>query len=174
MKLGDQLPPFNLMGVDGNVHSPDNYSEYDAFAVVFFCNHCPYVLKYVDRILSIYAKNNDKGFNMVAINSNDPVKYSQDSFENMQKMAEEKDYKFPYVFDETQEVAKVFCAERTPEVFLFDNSRKLVYQGGIDDNCDNPHEVKEKYFENAIEAILTGAEIKVKESQAVGCSIKWK
>jgi len=103
-------------------------------AVIFSCNHCPYVKAYEDRIIELAREYQPKGIAFVLINANDPVKYPEDSFENMKKRAREKGYPFPYLWDETQEVAKAYGAERTPEVFLFDGELKLRYHGTIDDN----------------------------------------
>ena len=110
---------------------------------------------------------------VIAINPNDKDVAPDDSFEKMQARAKEKKFAFAYLYDETQEIAKAYGATRTPHVFLLDKNRVVRYIGAIDDNSEEPNAVKEKYLENAIDALLAGKEIAVKETKAVGCSIKW-
>lgn len=114
------------------------------------------------------------GFPVVAINSNDKNVQPGDDFDNMKKRAKEKKYSFPYLYDETQEVAKAFGATRTPHVYVLDQNQIVRYIGAIDDNSEDPALVKEKYVQNAVDALLAGHEVAVKETKAIGCGIKWR
>ena len=174
LKSGDKALPFNLPGVDGTNHSLREYSEKKAVALVFSCNHCPYVRAWEDRMVEVQADYASRGVQLVAINSNDAVKYPEDSFEKMKERAREKKFNFPYLRDESQEVAKAYGAERTPEVFLFDKNGTLRYHGVIDDNYDDPRAVKIRYLREALDAVLTGTQPKTTETKPVGCTIKWK
>jgi len=174
LKLGDQAPKFTLKGVDGREHSLDELKGQKGIAVIFSCNHCPYVKAYEDRMIQLAKEYQPKGITFVLINANDPVKYPEDSFENMIKRAEEKGYPFPYLWDETQEVPRAYGAERTPEVFLFDSELKLRYHGTIDDNWEDASKATKHYLRDALEALLQGQEPQVKETAPVGCTIKWK
>jgi peroxiredoxin len=174
LNLGDQAPDFSLLGIDQSSHSLGSLKGEKATAVIFSCNHCPYVKAYEERMISAANDFQGQGVNFVVINANDPVKYPDDNLENMIVRAEEKGYPFPYLQDETQEIAKSFGAERTPEVFLFDGELKLQYHGAIDDNYEDPSSVSVTYLKNAMTAIVAGQVVEVKESQPVGCTIKWK
>ena len=174
LKIGDSAPTFSLKGVDEKIHSLDELKGEKGTVVIFSCNHCPYVKAYEDRMIQLAKEYQPKGISFVLINANDPIKYPEDSFENMQKRAQEKGYPFPYLWDETQEVARAYEAERTPEVFLFDSELKLRYHGAIDDNWEDPAKVTKRYLKDALEALLAGREPEVKETAPVGCTIKWK
>jgi peroxiredoxin len=173
MKLGDGIIDFKLPGVDGKIYSLSSFEKGKPIAVIFWCNHCPYVKAWEDRIIRLGREYAGK-VQFVLINANDPTKYPEDSFENMKKRAEEKKYPFPYLFDESQEVPRAYGAQRTPEIFLFDSEWKLVYHGAPDDNWEDESKVKNHYFKNAIESLLYGKKIEVHETQPVGCTIKWK
>ncbi|MBN4049667.1 thioredoxin family protein [Bacteroidales bacterium AH-315-N07] len=174
MKRGDILPSFNLEGIDNNWYSTDDFLKKKIFCIIFSCNYCPYVLAYLDRIINIYDKYENEDFALWLINSNDPVKYPQDSFENMKEMATKKSFKFPYLFDKTQKIAKKFKAERTPEVFLFNKRKVLVYHGGIDDNWEKESKVIHSFLAEAIKKLVQEEDIVVVETPVEGCSIKWK
>jgi len=174
LKLNDQAPAFNLKGVDGKTHSLDELKGQKGIAVIFSCNHCPYVKAYEDRMIQLAKEYQPKGINFVLINANDPAKYPEDSFENMVRRAEEKGYPFPYLHDETQEVPRAYGAERTPEVFLFDSELKLRYHGTIDDNWEDASKATKHYLKDALEALLAGQEPQIQETTPVGCTIKWK
>lgn len=175
LKIGDKLPYFNLKCVDGKYYSSDELSEKSqALIVIFSCNHCPYVKAYEDRIISIqndYLKRNVK---IVAINSNDDVNYPEDSFDEMIKRSKEKNFNFLYLRDESQEIAKEFGATHTPEVFLFNKEKELIYHGKIDDNWQNPQDVKTHYLRTALDEYLSGKEVQFPETYSIGCTIKWK
>ncbi|MEJ5351982.1 MAG: thioredoxin family protein [Melioribacteraceae bacterium] len=173
LKIGSPAPNFNLPAVDGNSYSLDSFKDKEALIVIFSCNHCPYVRAYEDRIIQIQNDYKDK-LQIVAINSNDTTNYPEDSFEEMIKRAKEKNFNFPYLRDESQEVAKAYGATHTPEIFLFDKERKLAFHGKIDDNWQEPSKVKTPYLRNAIEELLANKPISVPETFTIGCTIKWK
>ncbi|MDH7605614.1 MAG: thioredoxin family protein [Melioribacter sp.] len=173
LKIGSPAPYFKLSAVDGNVYSLDSFKDKEALIVIFSCNHCPYVRAYEDRIIQIQNDYKDR-LQIVAINSNDTTNYPEDSFEEMIKRAKEKNFNFPYLRDETQEIAKAYGATHTPEIFLFDKERKLVFHGKIDDNWQEPSKVKTPYLRNAIEELLANKPISVPETFTIGCTIKWK
>lgn len=174
LKIGSEAPGFNLPGVDGKNYSLDSFKDSKALVVVFSCNHCPYVQAYEDRIIALQNDFRDKGVSVIAINSNDTVNYPEDSFDHMIERAEKKQFNFPYLRDEDQKVAEAYGATHTPETFLFDNERKLVYHGKIDDNWREPEKVVNKYLSSAINELLKGKEISVPETFSIGCTIKWK
>jgi peroxiredoxin len=174
LKIGSSLPEFDLKGIDGKNYSPDTYKDKKALVIIFSCNHCPYVQAYEDRIISIQKDYEERGVALLAINSNDETQYEEDSFQNMVKRAGEKRFNFPYLRDGDQSIAKKFDASHTPEIFLFDNKRKLAYHGKIDDNWKEPEKVISKYLRSALNELLDGKEISVPETFSIGCTIKWK
>jgi peroxiredoxin len=174
LSSGDPAIPFELPGVDGRTHTLAEYSDKAAVAVVFSCNHCPYVQAWEDRMIQIQKDYADRGFQLLAINSNDPVQYPTDSFPAMKERAAHKGFNFPYLFDESQQVAEQYGAERTPEVFLFDQGGSLRYHGAIDDNYDDPSAVSENYLRDALDAVLEDRTPATLSTPAVGCTIKWK
>ena len=174
LKIGSKIPYFKLKGVDDQVYSLDTFSNKDVLVVIFSCNHCPYVQAYEDRIKDIQSDFAEKGLAVVAINSNDDSQYPDDSFDNMKKRAKEKNFNFPYLRDEDQTLAKAFDASHTPEIFLFNKARELVYHGKIDDNWKDIKAVKSQYLRDAITELMQGEEISVPETFSIGCTIKWK
>lgn len=174
LKLKEPAPDFSLPATDGKNYSLSDFSNKKGLVVVFSCNHCPYVQAYERRMIELQSEFQIQGIQFVLINSNDDKMYDEDSFENMKLRADKIGYNFPYLRDESQEVAKAFKAAHTPEIFLFDDQRKLIYSGKIDDNWQEPEKVRTRYLRNAIEEFLAGKEISVPETYAVGCTIKWK
>ncbi len=179
IQVGDIAQSFELKNVDGKMVSLENLPKAEkGIILIFTCNHCPYSVKYEDRIIELDKKYSPKGFPVLAINSNDPISYPDDSYENMIKRHKKKKFTFPYVFDETQQVAKTYGAEKTPHVYLLqknaDGKYTVKYIGAIDDNPENSKAVKIKYVENAIEELIAGKEISTKQTKAIGCSIKWR
>lgn len=174
LKIGSIMPDFKLPAADGKKYSSKDWGDNEALIVIFSCNHCPYVQAYEERIKQIDKKYGEKNVKLFAINSNDPSKYEDDSFEGMVKRAHERNFKFPYLRDEDQTIARSYGATHTPEVFLFDKERKLIYHGKIDDNWKEPEKVQNRYLENAIDEFLSGEEISVPETYSIGCTIKWK
>ena len=171
--LGAEAPQFDLPGVDGQNHSLDSYAEADVLVLVQSCNHCPYVQAWEGRMKAIQADYADRGVVLIAVNSNDPERYPEDSFEEMGARAKREGFNFDYLWDEDQSFVRALGAERTPEVFLFDGERRLRYHGAIDDSRDDTA-VEEQYLRDAIEAVLAGDEPAISETPAVGCTVKWK
>lgn len=174
LQIGSTIPEFNLPGIDDKYYSLQSFKDRKALIIIFSCNHCPYVQAYENRIIQIQEDYSPKGVSIIAINSNDAVTYPEDSFAEMKKRAAQKKFNFIYLRDEDQSAARNFDASHTPEVFLFDEKRKLVYHGKIDDNWQNEQKVKTKYLRNALDELLSGKEISVPETYSIGCTIKWK
>lgn len=174
LKIGSTAPNFNLEDVDGKKYSLSSFSDKEALIIIFSCNHCPYVQAYEDRIKQIQEDYKNKRVTVVAVNSNEDVNYPDDSFDNMKKRANEQKFNFLYLRDEDQSVARAYDATHTPEIFLFDKERKLVFHGKIDDNWQEPKKVQNHYLKNALEELLAGKEISVPETFTIGCTIKWK
>ena len=174
LKIGTLGPAFFLPATDGMNYGPNNFTVSTALVISFTCNHCPYAQAYDDRFIALAREFMPKGISFVAINSNDAVKYPDDSFENMKKRAAEKNYPYSYLFDETQFVAKSYGAVCTPHIFVLDEKRKLAYEGRIDDNWKDPKAVKSHDLRNAIEALLAGQPVPAPNTNPMGCSIKWK
>jgi peroxiredoxin len=169
LSLGDPAPPFDLPGVDGHNHALTDYHE-QPVAVVFSCCHCPYVVAWEDRLNAVASDYAGRG-GLVAVNSN--AGYLGDSFEDMQKRAREKRFKFPFLYDETQEVARAYAAARTPEVFVFDASHSLVYHGAPDADHQDPSQ-DARYLREALDAAFTGSAPAKAATPPVGCTIKWR
>jgi len=174
LQIGDEAIAFELPGVDGRTYSLAGLAAGNkATAVIFLSNHCPYVLGWLERLKAVARDYAGQGVAFAGINANDASKYPADSFENMKKLAEEWDLPFPYLWDESQEVAAAYGAERTPEIFLFDGDMRLRYHGAPDDNRDET-QAREHYLRNALDAVLAGGDPPVRDTQPVGCTIKWK
>ncbi|ATW01646.1 thioredoxin family protein [Candidatus Legionella polyplacis] len=177
IQLGTKAYPFSLIDViSGNIISfPPNNVIINAIVLMFICNHCPYV-KHINKKLSeisLFYKN--KNINFYAINSNDIKKYPEDSPENMKKIAIKNNYSFPYLYDETQKVAKIYKATCTPDFYIFNKKLLLVYRGQFDDS--RPHnniKVTGKSIKNAIENLINGIPIDTNQKPSIGCNIKWK
>ena len=171
---GSAAPSFTLKNVSGEMVSLSDYASSKAVVVVITCNHCPYAQAYQDRLIALQKDYGDKGVQFVLINPNDDKKQPQDSYDNMQKRAREKNYPFPYLHDASQEIAKAYGATRTPEAYLIVNN-KVVYRGRIDDNTEVA-QVKQSDLRNAIEMVLAGTpdQINPSSTKAFGCTIKWR
>ena len=174
LALESRLIAFALKGTDDRVHRADDSAKAKVFGVIFHCNHCPYAQAWESRLIQVQRDYAARGVQLVLINANDPVKYPGDSFEQMQRRAQDKQYPFPYLVDETQDVAKQYGATRTPEVFLFDEKRILRYHGAPDDNYEDVNAVRQPYLRDALDALLAGTPPKIRETKPVGCTIKWK
>ncbi|MFN8416431.1 MAG: thioredoxin family protein [Cytophagaceae bacterium] len=176
-QVGDKARDFNLKNIDDKMVSLASKNDAKGFIVVFTCNHCPYAVKYEDRIIALNNKYQKLGYPVIAINSNDATQYPDDNFDNMKKRAKSKGFTFPYLVDETQDIAKAYGATKTPHVFVLQkvNTDLVVkYIGAIDDNTDDATAAKEKYVEQAVDALLAGKEVPVTTTKAIGCGIKWK
>jgi peroxiredoxin len=177
LKVGDTVKDFSLKGVDEQQISLKSLKNNKGAIVIFTCNHCPFSKAYEDRIIAIDKTYRQQGYPVLAINPNDPIVSPEDSFEKMQERASEKTFPFPYLYDQTQEVAKAFGASRTPHVFVLQlEGEKYVvkYIGAIDDNSDSPENVKTKYLEDAVNQLINDGKVALAETKAIGCTIKWK
>ena len=174
LNIGDKAIHFALRGVDDREHALAQYATKQVVVIFFSCNHCPYVRAWEDRIIQIQADYAGKNVQFIAINANDAQKYPEDGFPKMKERAREKDFNFPYLYDEIQNIARAYHAQCTPEFFVFDRDRILRYHGALDDNFDDPGAVKNKYLQDALEAVLAGHTPAVAETPLVGCTIKWK
>ena len=177
LNIGDKAIDYTLKNaneeIGGQSLSLEQSAGKNGLIVVFECNHCPYVVASVDRMnkMSEYCKSKQIGF--VGINSNDASVYANDSFEHMVKRAH-KGMPYPYLYDETQEIAHAYGAKRTPEFFLFNSENILVYRGRMDDSPRDPNQVTTSELKDAIDAMLDKRTPVVSETESIGCSVKWK
>lgn len=177
-KPGDEVQDFSLKNIDGSMYSMSADKSAAGFIVVFTCNHCPFSVAYEDRIIALDKKFRPQGFPVVAINPNDAAQYEEDSYENMIKRAGEKKFPFPYLYDETQEVARRFGATRTPHVFVVQRNTVgkffVRYIGAIDNNTKDAEAATSFFVADAVNALLKGENVPVASTASVGCTIKWK
>ncbi len=176
-KVGDRGRDFSLKNVDGKMFGMNDLKNNQGVILIFTCNHCPFSVAYENRIIALDNKYSLLGYPVVAINPNDKTREPEDSFENMVIRAREKNFNFPYLYDESQEIAKTYGATRTPHVYVLKKEGKkfiIKYIGAIDDNSDDAEKVTSKYVENAVDALLAGKEVTTNETKAIGCGIKWK
>ena len=174
--VGDVVADFSLKNVDGKKVSLSSYKNNDGVIVVFDCNTCPYSKANNSRIIALNKKYHNT-FPVVAINANDPEQSPGDSYDEMVAYAKAKVYSFPYLVDDTQEIAKAFGATNTPHVFVLtksDSQYKVAYIGAIDDSPGNESRATKKYVEDAVNALLTGRTVSTTKTKAIGCGIKWK
>ena len=173
--FGWKAREFDLPGVDGKRHTLDSARCPNGLLVMFICNHCPYVKSIRDRIVRDTRELQQHGINTIAIMSNDPAEYEEDSFENMKKVAQEFAYPFPYVWDETQQVAKDYGAVCTPDFFGFNASMELQYRGRLDASRKEaaPADAKRDLFGAMVQVAKTGSGPR-EQIASMGCSIKWK
>ena len=173
--FGWQAVDFDLPGVDGKRYSLASARGPNGLLVMFICNHCPYVKAVLHRIVRDTKELKAMGLNAIAIMSNDPTEYPEDSWENMVRLAKEMDFPFPYVLDESQEIAKAYGAVCTPDFFGFNADQRLQYRGRLDESRKEtaPEGVRRDLFEAMKEVALTGNGPK-DQIPSIGCSIKWK
>ena len=174
LPMGSQIINFNLPATDGNTYTLTDFSDKEILIIIFMCNHCPYVHAIINRLISIQSDYSNKGVQLIGINSNDSINYPDDSFEAMQKWVTEKVINFVYLHDEDQSIAKAYKAQCTPDIYMFDKSRQLVYHGQIDDNWKDKSNITKHDLRDAINASLAGVLISKNQSPTIGCSIKWK
>jgi peroxiredoxin len=172
--LGSSCPDFKLPGVDNRDYQKSDFKNFKALLVMFICNHCPYVKAVEDRLISLGREMKLKGAEVVAISSNDAANYPDDSFANLRKRAQEKNYPFPYLYDESQNIAKTFGAVCTPDFFLYDADYKLAYRGRLDDSWKDPSLVKKEELKDAMLALINGQKPSDEQRPSMGCNIKWK
>ena len=175
LELGTPLPPFRLPDPQGKLVASDDFADSPALLVAFICNHCPYV-KHLHRELAQFAKDyQGSGLAMVAVNANDVSNYPDDSPAKMAEEIEEVGYVFSYLYDESQEVAKAYRAACTPEFYLFDADRRLVYRGQFDDSRpESGRPVTGADLRSAVDAVLAGRPVEPDQTPSIGCNIKWK
>jgi peroxiredoxin len=175
--VGDTVADFKLKNVDGKMVALSDYKKSKGVIVIFDCNTCPYSKAYNERIIALNKKYSPQGFPVVTINANDPMLSEGDSFDEMVDLAKRKNYDFPYLVDESQNVAKSFGATNTPHVFVLKNGNgtfKVAYIGAIDDNPRDGSAATKKYVEEAVEALINNKSVSTPKTRALGCGIKWK
>jgi len=175
LDLGTKLPEFELLNTITNQQfSSKNLPQDKGKLIMFICNHCPYVIHYHEQILDIANKYSSQ-IDIVAISSNDVQNYPEDSPQKMQELAKKKNFTFPYLYDETQEIAKKYKAACTPELYLFNKDNSLIYRGRFDDSSPGSNkEITGIDIRNAIDNFLAGKDIDEKQYPSMGCNIKWK
>ena len=172
LDLGTEAPPFSLPDPDGNLHSLVDGKA--AYLVMFICNHCPFVIHVREELARLGRDYLDRGVQIVAISSNDVETHPADAPDKMRQEAEQAGYRFPYLYDESQAVAKAYKAACTPDFYLFDADRKLVYRGQLDDSRpSNGIPVTGKDLRTALNAILAGSPVSPAQKPSIGCNIKW-
>ena len=176
-KIGDTARDFSLKNIDGKMVSMKDVKNAKGFIVVFTCNHCPFAKAYESRIMELDKKYSAKNYPVIAINPNDVSVVPDDSFENMVVLSKEKGYSFPYLYDESQEIATAYGATRTPHLYVLqkvDDKYIVKYIGAIDNNTEDADKADKKYIEEAVDALLAGKSVPTPETKAIGCGIKWK
>ncbi|HLZ33231.1 MAG TPA: thioredoxin family protein [Nitrospira sp.] len=176
LPLGTTAPPFALRDlVSGQLYSLDSFAGKAALLVMFICRHCPYVQHVEEEIARLGRDYRDKRLGIIGISSNDPVNYPEDAPDRLKEMAQRLGFEFPFCFDESQEVAKAYKAACTPDFYLFDAERRLVYRGQLDDSRPgNNKPVTGRDLRAAIDALLAGKPVDANQKPSIGCSIKWK
>jgi peroxiredoxin len=175
MEINAYVPDFELPDINGKVVHLARYLEnHEAIAVIFMCNHCPYVKAYIDRLIALQSYFQGQKVTLVGINANDEGKYPEDSLAKMKEYAANWGLNFPYLRDRSQDVAQAFGAICTPEPFLVDQQGMLRYRGQIDDNYRDPAAVIKQDLKEAIAQVLKGESISSTMEPAIGCSVKWK
>ncbi len=184
LDLGSNAPRFTLPSTEGKEVSLSDFSSSEALVVIFMCNHCPYVIHIADALAVLAKEYQLKGVSFVGINSNDIEAYPADNLQNMIKEKALRQYEFPYLLDETQEVAKAYGAACTPDLYVFDGARSLIYRGEFD--TTRPHRVSSGNYDSrdgaasgsslraALDTLLAGKKVPEKQYPSVGCNIKWK
>jgi peroxiredoxin len=174
LPLGTKAPDFRLPNVDGQEVSLADLGQGKALVVMFICNHCPFVKHIASQLVSLYDDYHSRGVNFVGISSNDISSHPEDSPEAMKIEAQSQGYQFPYLYDQSQTVAKSYHAACTPDIFVFDEGLKLVYRGQIDDSRPrNGKPVTGADLRAALDAILAGEPVPEKQTPSIGCNIKW-
>ena len=175
LPLGTAAPDFSLVNVDGRTVSRDDFADAPALLVIFLCNHCPYVIHVADHLAQLAHEYMSRGVAVVGISSNDVANYPADSPEQMVAEAEARGYPFPYLYDETQEVAQSYRAACTPDFFLFDGKQQLVYRGQMDSSRpDSGIPVTGEDLRAALDSVLAGQSPAEQQTPSLGCNIKWK
>jgi hypothetical protein len=173
LAIGAKCPDFKLPGTDGNQHALAEFHG-RLLVLIVSCNHCPYVVAYEQRMVSIATAYSPKGVDFVAVNANDAARYPEDGLPKMIERAKQRGFPFPYLRDESQDTVRALGARFTPEIFVFDQERALRYHGRIDDNHRDASKVSSRDLELALDALLAGRSPPNSQTTPVGCSVKWK
>jgi peroxiredoxin len=173
-EIGAPCPDFRLPAVDGSTLARDDFAQASVLAVMFICNHCPYVKAVEDRIIGLARAFGPRGAQLVGICSNDAAHYPDDAFDKLRERWLDKGYGFPYLHDESQAVAHAFDAVCTPDIFVYDRDRRLAYRGRIDDSWKDETKVTRRELGDALEALLAGKAPSAVQRPSMGCSIKWR
>lgn len=174
VELGTPAPDFELPATDGEVYGLESFADADVLVMMFICNHCPYVKAILDRLVELGRTWSNAEVALVALSSNDAEHYPADGFDKMQELATKKDFPFPYLYDESQEVARAYGAVCTPDFFVYDKERKLAYRGRLDDNWKDAGAVTRQELRDAIATLLAGNQPGMEQVPSMGCSMKWK
>ncbi len=175
LPLGTEAPEFSLPDTDGNIVTLEEFRGSAGLVVMFICNHCPFVIHVAPEIAALAEEYQDQGVGFVAISANDVSTHPDDSPEKMKEEKEKQGYTFPYLYDETQDVAKAYHAACTPDFFVFDQFMKLVYRGQLDDSRPgNDKPLNGKDLRAALDNLLMGKPIPEAQKPSLGCNIKWK
>lgn len=175
MPVGTPAPAFSLPATDGKTYALADFADAKALVVVFTCNHCPYAVASEERLVRLQRDYAPRGARLVAINSNDASSHPDDSFDNMVVRARERGFDFPYLRDESQDVARAYDAACTPDIFVFGPDRTLVYNGRIDDDWRDESKVTRHDLRDVLDAVLADRAPSLPEVvPSMGCSIKWK
>lgn len=173
LELGQTAPDFSLTATDSSIYSLKSFTTFPYLVIFFSCNHCPYVIGSDEETRKIAEKFTSK-IKFVAINSNSPHTYIEDDFPHMVKRMEEKHFPWVYLWDPTQNVARIYGALRTPHFYVFDQERKLVYCGAGVDQPKDSTKIKERYLEKALDELVAGKKISQPLTNPLGCNIKWE
>lgn len=167
LNVGEKATDFSLANIDGKMISLESYQDAKGYIVIFTCNNCPYAKAYQQRIADLQNEYGKKGFPVIAINTSD-------SNDDIKARAEEQNYPFPYLHDETQEVSRAYGATKTPHVYVLKADKTVAYIGAIDNNHKDAAKADKHYVKDAVEAVMAKKPVKVSSTKAIGCSIKWK
>lgn len=173
LPLGTHAADFSIRGIDDKYHTLGEYEDAKVLVIIFMCNHCPYVQAVWGRLVSLDKKYRDRRVQFIGINPNYHPDYPEDSLDKMKEYAKKYEMEFPYLQDMTQEVAKEYMAQCTPDIFVFDSERKLAYHGRIDDNWEHEDQVTTYELDDAIAALIAGKQPSQDQKPTMGCSIKW-
>jgi len=173
-EAGARCPEFRLPAVDGKTYARDDFAEAPVLVIMFICNHCPYVRAVEDRLIALGREYGPKGVQFVGVCSNDAITYPDDAFDKLAERWRDKSYGFPYLHDDSQEVARAFGAVCTPDIYVYDRDRQLAYRGRIDDSWKEPAKVTRRELAEALDALLAGRRPAAEQKPTLGCSIKWR
>lgn len=175
VSLGLPAYDFSLEGADGKTYELDDFSDANVLVIVFMCNHCPYVQAVLDKLVMLQDKYQDQGVQFVGINPNSahPDYRREENLDRMAEFTEEYDMNFPYLSDIDQEVAREYDAQCTPDIFVYNDRRKLAYHGRVDDARGGDREASQYDLDDTLDALVRGKPSRVKQFPAMGCSIKW-